>query len=484
MNAHLRRTFYLFVAGFVGLVVMLAYWQVYSREALANNPHNGFQTQRAIQSPRGLILARDGETVLAQSEKRRGISGPVYERSYPGGAAFTGVVGYWSTKYGATGIEIGRNSDLSSVAGDPETVDDLINRATGGPQPGNNVILTLDPDLQRLAYEALSETVTARGSAMAIDPKTGEILALATYPSFDANNIDENLPELSQRSDAPLINRATQSLYPPGSTFKVITSAAALKAGVQPSDTFFDPGYLDTPGYRVTNYQNRDFGTVTFAAALAFSINVIFAKIAINEVGAQLLYETATDFGFGDPYDDFPLLVAASDLGYPVEEWVEGNTAQISFGQDRVVSNVFEMGLVAATVANDGTMMEPRIVKSVRSPDGIILDQPAPSVRRRVIDPAIAATLNSMMQNVIVTGQLTEAEIPGVKVAGKTGTAEAPPREPHSWFISFAPADDPKIAVAVMVENGGEIGPQGDAATPAIPIAQDLMETYLKNEGG
>ncbi|MDP9476569.1 MAG: penicillin-binding protein 2 [Actinomycetota bacterium] len=484
MNAHLRRTFYLFVAGFVGLVVMLAYWQVYQREALANNPQNGFQTQRAIQSPRGLILARDGETVLAQSEKRRGISGPVYERSYPGGAAFTGVVGYWSTKYGATGIEIGRNSDLSSVAGDPETVDDLINRATGGPQPGNNVILTLDPELQQLAYEALSETVTARGSAMAIDPKTGEILALATYPSFDANNIDENLPELSQRSDAPLINRATQSLYPPGSTFKVITSAAALRAGVQPSDKFFDPGYLDTPGYRVTNYQNRDFGTVTFAAALAFSINVIFAKIAINEVGAQLLYETATAFGFGDPYDDFPLLVAASDLGYPVEEWVEGNTAQISFGQDRVVSNVFEMGLVAATVANDGTMMEPRIVKSVRSPDGIILDQPAPSVRRRVLDPATANTLNAMMQNVIVTGQLTEAEIPGVKVAGKTGTAEAPPREPHSWFISFAPADDPKIAVAVMVENGGEIGPQGDAATPAIPIAQDLMETYLKNEGG
>jgi peptidoglycan glycosyltransferase len=223
---------------------------------------------------------------------------------------------------------------------------------------------------------------------------------------------------------------------------------------------------------------------VTFAEALAFSINVIFAKIAINEVGAQILYDTATNFGFGDPYDDFPLLVAGSDLGYPVDQWVEGNTAQISFGQDRVSSNVFEMGLVAATIANGGNMMEPRIVKSVRSPDGIILDQPAPSVRSRVIDPAIADTLNEMMQGVITTGGLTEAEVPGVKVAGKTGTAEAPPREPHSWFISFAPADDPKIAVAVMVENGGEIGPQGDAATPAIPIAQELMETYLRNEGG
>ena len=483
MNAHLRRSFYLFALGFVGLVVMMAYWQVYARESLANNPENGFQTQRAIESPRGLILARDGETVLARSEKRQGISGPIYERVYPGGEPFTNVVGYWSTRYGATGIEIGNNTDLSSVAGDPDTLDELINRTTGGPQRGNDVTLTLDTDLQRLAHESLAASPTGRGSAMAIDPKTGEILALATYPSFDNNNIDETLPELSQNPDAPLLNRATQSLYPPGSTFKVITSAAALKAGVQPTDEFFDPGELETPGYTVFNYQGKDFGRLTFAEALAYSVNVIFAKLAINEIGPQLLYETARDFGYGDPYDDFPLPVSASDLGYPVDQWVEGNTAQISFGQDRVSSNVFEMGLVAATVANGGTMMEPRIVKQVRSPDGIILDQPSPSVRNDVIDGTTAATLNQMMQGVITTGELTEAEIPGVKVAGKTGTAEDPPREPHSWFISFAPADDPEIAVAVMVENGGAIDAEGNAATPAIPIAQDLMEAYLRDGG-
>ena len=142
------------------------------------------------------------------------------------------------------------------------------------------------------------------------------------------------------------------------------------------------------------------------------------------------------------------------------------------------------MGLVAATIANDGVMMEPRLVREVRSPDGIIIDRPAQSVRRRPIDAQTAQTLNQMMQGVITTGQLTAAEIPGVKVAGKTGTAEAPPREPHSWFVSFAPADDPQIAVAVMVENGGEIAPNGDADTPAIPIAQDLMEEYLKRDGG
>ena len=483
MNRHVKRSFYLFAIGFVVLVGTMAYWQVYARESLANNPENGFQTQRAIESPRGLILAGDGETVLARSVRRQGISGPVYDRVYPEGEPFTGVVGYWSTKYGATGIEIGNNTDLSSIAGDPETLDELINRSTGGPQRGNDVVLTLDPDLQRQAYESLAASPTGRGSAMAIDPQTGEILALATYPSFDNNNIDQTLPELSQNPDAPLINRATQSLYPPGSTFKVITSAAALEAGVQPSDEFFDPGTLETPGYTVSNYQGRDYGRITFAEALAYSVNVIFAKIAINEVGAQLLYDTAQAFGYGDPYDDFPLLVAASDLGYPVEQWVEGNTAQISFGQDRVSSNVFEMGLVAAGIANGGDVMEPRIVREVRSPDGIILDRPSPSIRHRAIDSSTASTLNEMMQGVITTGQLTEAEVPGVEVAGKTGTAEDPPREPHSWFISFAPADDPEIAVAVMIENGGVIDADGDAATPAIPIARDLMAEHL-NSGG
>ena len=203
MNAHLRRTFYLFAAGFFGLVAMLAYWQVYSREALANNPENGFQTQRSISSPRGLILAGDGETVLAKSVKRETPQGPVYDRVYPLGAPFSNVVGYWSTRYGATGIEIANNTDLSSIAGEPQTLDDLINRATGGPQPGNNVVLTLDPGLQELAYQELQGSTTGRGSVVALDPKTGEILAMASSPSFDPNDIDDNYPELAQRHRRP-----------------------------------------------------------------------------------------------------------------------------------------------------------------------------------------------------------------------------------------------------------------------------------------
>ena len=475
MNTHLRRSFYLFVAGFVGLVLMLAYWQVYSREALANNPENGFQTQRSISSPRGLILAGDGETVLAKSIKRPTPRGPVYDRVYPLGEPFSNVVGYWSTRYGATGIEIGNNSDLSSIAGEPETLDDLINRATGGPQPGNNVVLTIDPELQELAYQELSASSTGRGSVVALNPQTGEILAMATSPSFDPNNIDENYPDLANDEDAPLVDRATQSLYPPGSVFKVITAAAALEAGVSPEEKFFDSGAYELPGYTVHNFQGKDYGEVTFTRALAYSINVVFAKIAVTIVGADRLTEMALDFGFGDPYDDFPIPVSGSSVNsLPPDQWTTGTLAQTAFGQGEVQTNSFEMALIAAAIANDGKMVEPRIVREVRSPDGIILDRQTPSITRRALPADTAATLNEMMQQVIIQGGLTEAEIEGIKVAGKTGTAESGNGLPHSWWITFAPADDPKIAMCVMIENGGR------ADKGALPIAARLMRAYLE----
>jgi len=477
VNAHVRRAFYVFVAGFVALVGMLAYWQVYARESLANNPENGLQTQRAISAPRGLILAGDGETVLARSVGHESASGTVYDRVYPQGELFSNVVGYWSTKYGATGIEIGENSELSGTA-EPATLDELINQISGGPQPGNNVVLTLDPELQRVAYEGLASSATGRGAVVAVDPNNGEILAMASYPSFDPNNIDQTFPELSRDPDAPLINRAVQSLYPPGSTFKVITAAAALEAGVSPTREFVDDGTYELPGYTVHNFQGKEYGKVTFTQALVYSINAIFARIGAEIVGAQALAQMAYDFGFDDSYEGFSLPVTASNLGPPPSEWTQGTTAQTAFGQGQVSANAFEMALVAATIANDGKMMEPRIVREIRSPDGIILDRPTPSVRHEPLPPETARTLNGMMQKVVTEGELTVAEIPGVEVAGKTGTAEAPPGAPHSWWIAFAPADDPEIAVCAMVENGG----RGDRA--ALPIADQVMEAYLNGGAG
>ena len=475
MNAHVRRTFYVFVAGFVTLVGMLAYWQVYARESLANNPQNGLQTQRSIQTPRGLILAGDDETVLAKSVGRKTGSGTVYDRVYPQGEAFSNVVGYWSTKYGATGIEIGQNSDLSGTA-EPATLDGLINQMSGGPQPGNNVVLTLDPELQRVAYEGLASSVTGRGAVVAVDPNNGEILAMASSPSYDPNTVDETFPELSSDPDAPLIDRASQSLYPPGSTFKVVTTAAALEAGLSPSQSFIDDGTYELPGYTVVNYKGKKYGRVTFTQALVFSINAIFAKIGVEEVGAQRLARMAYDFGFGDSYEGFSLPVTPSNLGPPPSEWTPGTLAQNSFGQGPASSNALEMALVTAAIANDGEMMEPRIVREIRSPDGIILDRPSPSVRHEPLDASTARELNGMMQRVVTEGGLTTAEIPGIKVAGKTGTAETA-EAPHSWWITFAPADDPQIAVCAMVENGGE----GDDA--ALPIADQVMEAYLKGGG-
>ena len=469
MNAQLRRTFYLFVAGFVSLVGVMAYWQVYAKESLATDPANSLQSQRVQGVPRGLILANDGETVLARSEEQ---DNGTYGRVYPEGSVYSNVIGYWSPRYGASGVEIGQNNNLSG-GGEPETLDGLINQITGGPQAGNDVTLTLDPELQRLAYDQLAQSSTGRGSVVALNPKNGEILAMVSYPSYDPNNIDENFPELVQDSEAPLLNRAMQGLYPPGSVFKVITASAALKAGVDPDDEFDDTGTYETPGYDVYNYRAREYGEVTFTEALGKSINTIFARIAYEEVGAQLLAQTALDFGFEDPYEDFPLPVAPSSLGeLPPEQWVQGYIAQIAFGQGPNVTNVFEMANMTGAVANDGAMMEPRLVREVRSPDGVILDKPTPRVRRGVLDAETAQTLNDMMQKSI-TDEETGAQIPGIKVAGKTGTAEAPGGELHSWFASFAPADDPEIAVAVLVENGQE------GFKSALPIARRLMEAYI-----
>ena len=472
MNAQLRRTFYLFVIGFVALVGVLAYWQVYARESLATDPANRLQSQRVQEVARGLILAGDGETELARSEPD---DNGTYERVYPEGPLYAGVTGYWSTRYGASGLEISQNNNLSG-AGEPETLDELMNQFSGVDETGNDVELTLDPELQRIAYDGLASSSTGRGAAVALNPKNGEILSLVSYPSFDPNNIDDNFEDLAEDPSFPLVNRATQGLYPPGSTFKVITAAAALEAGVKPSDRYRDSGTYETPGYTVYNYRGREYGQQTFEQALANSVNTIFARIGNEDVGAEALAQKAEAFGFYDPYEDFALPVAPSFFNPPPEQWDQGNVAQSSFGQQTVSGTVFEMANVAGAIANGGTMMEPRLVREVRSPDGVIIDKLTSRVHGRPMDEETAGTLTDMME-AAVTQVESGAAIPGVKVAGKTGTAEAPGEELHSWFISFAPADDPEIAVAVMVENGQEGYKQ------ALPIARRLMEEHLRSQG-
>ncbi|MDX5892719.1 peptidoglycan D,D-transpeptidase FtsI family protein [Rubrobacter radiotolerans] len=470
MNRHLRRTFYFFAAGFIVLIGVLAYWQVYARESLANNPENGLQTRRALEAPRGTIYAGDGETVLARSEEQPGEDGrsSTYSRVYPEGPLYAGIVGYWSTRYGAAGVEIAENANLSGTA-DPATLDEFINQISGGPQAGNNVTLTIDDELQRAAYDAIATSNTGRGSIAAMDPKTGEILALVSYPSYDPNNIDERFDELAQDPEEPLLNRATQGLYPPGSVFKVVTAAAALQSGVEPTDTFTDEGTYEYRGYTVINFGDAVYGTVTFARALQASINTIFAQVAVEIVGTDRLYRTAQAFGYEDSFEDFVLPVSPSQLG-------QGDLAQLSFGQDTNVSNVFEMVQVAAAVANDGTAMEPHLVREVRSPDGVIISRTQPQVREEVLDPETAATLQDMMVGVTEGVSAGAAQRPGIEVAGKTGTAENFSGDPHSWFIVSAPAGDPEIAVAAMIENGGVGEVEG------LQAAMQVVDAYLDLE--
>jgi penicillin-binding protein A len=471
VNTQLRVIFYFFAAMFVALIGVLAYWQVYARESLANNPENGLQTQRAVQVPRGLITAADG-TVLAESVQ---VGEDRYDREYPQGDLYAPVVGYWSTTYGATGIEIGLNTELSG-SGEPATLDELINQLSGQPQAGNNVELTLDPELQELAYNELASSATGEGSAVALDPQTGEILALVSYPSYDPNGIDDNFPELQQAEGSPLLNRATQGLYIPGSIFKVITAAAALEAGVSPNETFVDTGGYVAGGFNVTNYGGASYGQQTFAGALARSINTIFAQLAVEEIGAQELAQKAREFGFGDDYEGFALPINASTLGEDPSQWDDALLASNGFGQGTVQTNVFQMALATAAIANEGTMMEPQIVNEIRSQDGIILDRATPQTRNRVMASEDAAALTDMMELVMTEGTAQSGQLPNVNIAGKTGTAETGSGPPHSWFVAFAPSEDPSIAVAVLVENGG------DGETSALPIARNLIQAHLEGQ--
>lgn len=478
MNTYLRRTFYLITLGFLFLVGMLGYWQVYAQESLANDPSNTIELRQSVQAQRGSILAGDGETALAKSVPReRDGQETVYERTYPEGNPYANIVGYWSTKYGATGIERARDSALSGIS-EPDTVRDLINQASSGPQPGDNVVLTIDPELQRLAYEEISSSNTGRGSAVAVDPQTGEVLAMASVPSYDPNNIDERFPELQEASNNPLVNRATQGLYVPGSAFKIITAAAGLKSGIEPSDEFFDDGSYIANGYRVTNFEGESYERVTFAKALAFSINTIFAEITVEEIGAGPLAQMARNFGYGDDYEDFALPVEPSTVGErPPSEWPDNYLAAAGFGQANVLTNTFEMAVTTGAIANDGVRMQPRLIQEVRSPEGIVLEQNAPSEKNRALEEKRAETLQKMMRRVVSDGIADEAQMKGVKVAGKTGTAEVGEGDPNSWFVAYAPAEDPEIAVAVLVENGG-LGEDS-----ALPVARKMIKSYV-NGGG
>ncbi len=468
------RVAWLMTAMFALLVVNLTWVQIVNAGSLASNPYNSRRISQDMTANRGSIVTADG-VVLAQSTP---VGGGKFARQYPAGSLAGHVVGYFSPRYGRAGVEAAMNETLVGRR-DNTSFQAAIEAAAGLPVPGNDVVLTIDSVTQKAAEAALHGR---RGSIVAIDPRTGAVLAMASAPGFSPATVDADWAQLNaDPTAAPLLNRATTALYPPGSTFKVVTLTGSLANGVcTPQTTYPAPASLVIGGGKVTTFHGADFGTSTVQDATAHSINTVFAQMAV-QLGAPRLVQQADAFGF-DSKMPFALPSRASRMT-PAAQMNTWETAWAGCGQPvssgaapalGPVATPMQMALVAAGIADHGTVMAPYLVEGVTSSSGLVISTTSAQKWKTATDPATAATVSDLMVNAVANGSGNRASIGGVKVAGKTGTAEASKsQQPHAWFIGFAPADNPTVAVSIIFENAGVGGEE------AAPAAGDVLRAAL-----
>ena len=477
MNAPLRRVAISVLVLFTLLIINVNYIQVVRSDELRTDPSNTRQLTEEYDRERGSIVVAGNEIALSKRTDDR----LTYLRQYPGAEVYAPVTGYYSLTYGKTGLERAENDVLAGS--DPRLVFRRIaDLFTGRDPAGGNVEVTVDPATQKAAMDGLNGVT---GAVVALDPSTGAILALASTPSFDPNQLTSHDPAeirayREQLSDDQLTNQAISQRYSPGSVFKVVVSAAALATGKYTPQTVIPaPDTLTLPGTSTTmeNFDGESCsptGEQPLIEALTISCNTAFAQLGID-LGEQRVRDTAEAFGIDETSFEMPLRVAPSKLG-DIE-----NDAQLgvsSIGQQDVQLTPMQAAMIASAVANKGRLMKPYLVSQVQAPDLTVVDKTDPEEMSTPVSPEVAAQLTEMMTSVVnnVTGR--RARIDGVQVAGKKGTAENSAND-HTWFIGFAPADDPKIAVAVFVRNGGRTG--GDISAP---IAKTVIQAYLDGQGG
>jgi len=475
------------VTGFgIALLLLLAnltYLQVFEASSLNNRADNKRSLFKQYDIDRGAIIV-SGQPV-AYSDKTTGRF--KYERRYVS-PAFTHPVGYLSSIYGVAGVEQSENPLLSGAA-DALAVDRLRQLLDGGARRGGSVELTLAGAAQQLAYQLLGSRI---GSVVAIDPRTGKILVSASSPSFDANllattnakTMQESWNKLIADPTQPLLNRAFGETWAPGSTFKLIVAAAALESGQYDLTTKIPaPAQYQVPGSsrKISNWQNAPCsasGEVTLEEALAISCNTAFARLGV-ELGETRILKTAKAFGFSENFS----LAGASRSTFPAD-LSNIELALSALGQFDVQATALQMALVAAGIGNEGVVMQPKLINRTFAPNLTVLSQADSDVFNRAINPTTAAALTQMMVRVVTAGTGTAAQIANTSVAGKTGTAQTKPGfTPHAWFIGFAPADAPKVAIAVVLAGGepaiGGAGSEISGNQLAAPIAQKVLVELL-----
>jgi peptidoglycan glycosyltransferase len=480
VNAPLRRVAISILVLFTLLIINVNYIQVVRSDELRSDSSNTRVLAAEYDRERGAIVV--GGTAVAESVPTDGRL--KYLRNYPQGALYAAVTGYHSLIYNNYQLERAEN-DVLAGSDARLAFRRLADMFTGRDPAGGDVLLTLDPAVQEAAMAGL-EGVT--GAVVALDPSTGAILAMASTPSYDPTLLSSHDPaairaywdELEAADPDPRLNRAIGDNFPPGSLFKVIVSAAALEDGRTPETVVPAPDVLTLPQ---TSTQLRNFGNSscsssqeqTLIDALTISCNTAFAQLGID-LGEDRVREMAEAFGLDGEGYEIPLDVAPSGVGDIESAAALGQT---SIGQRDVRMTPLQAALVAATVANDGVQMKPYLVDQVQAPDLTVIDSTDPEEWRESVSTDVANQLTEMMVSVVENGSGRAARIPGVEVAGKTGTAQVSDEvADHTWFMGFAPADDPQIAVAVFVANGGGTGGERSA-----PIARQVIQAYLDGQG-
>ena len=401
---------------------------------------------------------------------------------------YSQVTGYYSFTYGAGGGLEGAEDSLLSGQSDKLFYRRIVDMVTGKVPSGASLELTIDPRAQKAADAALGNQ---RGAVVALDPRTGAILAMVSHPQYDPSplsshdlkSVSRAWQQVNNAPGNPAVNRTINGdLYPPGSTFKLVTAAAALSSGQYTEDTQIPgPATLKLPDTTNAKLPNDDRlpcgpgGTSTLLVALQRSCNTSFGGLGMK-LGADALRAQAAKFGFGDQLS-VPMRVTPSTVP---EQMNRPQTAQAAIGQYDVRVTPLQMAMVSAAIANKGVVMRPYLVKDVRSADLDVIEETSPEQLSQAVSPDVAARLTRMMEAVVQGGTATAAQIPGVSVAGKTGTAEhGTGLAPHAWFTAFAPADNPRIAVAVVVEDGGRAGNEAFGGKVAAPIARQVIESVV-----
>jgi penicillin-binding protein A len=494
MNRALSRLSLACLAMFALLLINVNYVQAFEAGSLTSKPGNARTFDEQFQYQRGSIVAAGtgGPTTIAESLPVKGstAANTTYQRHYPGGAAYAPVTGFDSV-YGATGVESAYQKYLAGTAPNL-TVHNLISLLSGKPKQGATVFLTISPKAQEAAYQALSSDGGHQAAAVAINPSTGAILAMASTPTFNPNRLttldgakfvkidNELLADPSQ----PLLNRAINATYPPGSTFKIITSAAAFSTGkvANQNSTIPAPQPLTLPNGNLLNNDGDETcgdGTPPVIEAFWLSCDTAFAGLGIK-LGGPTLRDYATKFGWNDSNLTIPMPVSPSQVPLITDKSLSGMTA---IGQFDDTATPLQEAMDAAAIANHGVLMRPYLLQSVQAPDLTTIDSTTPSVLSQPVSTQVAGEIQQMMISVTQNPNGTGYQTAGpptvgssLVIAGKTGTAQNGINNSglnDAVFTCFAPASDPKIAVGVMVKGGGF------GADAAAPIAVKIIEAYL-----